>query len=127
MGSIALKHQVAGSGHDAAIPRTRVLVAPHFLLMNGVPREEKSLLTLQRILERLPFAGGYFGEVDRHVVTDCGAPEILVGLKREAFFLRRNIGQPGLRIECHRLPVMPTARSRPRDKRLPGLIVARLD
>src|SRR5271166_2862685 len=125
MGRVALEYQVSGGGHDAAIPWTRILIAPHFLLMNRIPCEEESLLALQCVLECFPFAGGYFCEIDRHVVADRGAPEILVRFEREAFFLRWNVGEPGLRVECHRLPVVPAARCWPSDKLFAGLVVAR--
>ena len=51
MGRIALKYEVPGGSHNAAVPRAGVLIAPYFLLMNRIPSEQKSLLTFKGVLQ----------------------------------------------------------------------------
>src|SRR5580704_2552440 len=124
MSRVALEHQVAGGSHGTAIPWTGVLITPHLFLMNRIPREEESFLPFERVPENLPFTSRDGRQIDSHVVADRGGLEMFIGLECETFFLRRYIDQAGLRVECHRLPVMATARRRISYEGFAGFIIA---
>src|ERR1700676_4960009 len=103
---ITLEHKIPRSGHYAAVPGTHVLNAPHFLLVDWIPCEKKSLLSFHGLFSDRWIRDRYLCQIDRHVVADRGGLEVLIRGEREPFLLRGDIDEPGLRVERHRLPVM---------------------
>ncbi len=102
----ALEHQVAGGGERAAVPGRHIVHAPGFLLRHRVPGHEAAEgLALGRLhvgeLGQVPAQAGV--RAARHVFVEL---PVLVVHQVDRHMLRRQVGQAGLRVERHRVPVV---------------------
>ena len=101
----SLENKVACRRQRSAVPHQVVLDSPSLLLGDWVPRQQVPARNQRR-------------RVFQNCKVDAGVPgswfiyELLVLRISEERLLRGNVDEPGLRVERHRLPVVPAERPR---------------
>ena len=117
-----LDDEVPGRDQRAAVPHASPRNPPQLATRDGIPREEELVgsdvgeaLGEVRVLprERGP---ARLEPLVRHLGT---VVELVQRTPQHGLFTGRNVGDAGLRVERHRLPVVPTGRGRKDD---PGLV-----
>src|SRR5689334_5543062 len=110
----SLNNQVAARGQDASAFGYRILRAPGFLLLHGIPRQEfsdrwrqSSKLGVERAI--VPVVSTYV------VCTGIIFPFCVWCMQFLCTLFRRQIDQAGRRAERHRIPVMRAIRLRRND------------
>ena len=123
--AIALEHQVARRGQRAAVPRVRVLDAPHLLLRHRVPGLQVALHgALDGGLDGRDLRQAAGVEVHARIPAELALLEIGIRDVREAHIHGRDVDEPRRGVEGHGLPAMRTAGARHIQERLAGFAPA---